>query len=251
MEIGWGWALILVILANVLLVGALAVLVLGAECMCRTERWRKYGEAALLIPAAWLMLGLGWYTRMHDSEREAAYENMRAALIRCGEMLKNGERERLKLQLTFFLRSPEAKKGMYSFSVAFLRAVAPEKASAEGTGRGTLVPEARYGAMCLVFLGIWGVMFLCRAKPTIRCGYLFGVCILCFGIWWCAAGEYRGRGEMVRLLGARWDVELLLDEISRPGEIAPELLPQLENPGTDGPPYIRLPLRPKPENEER
>ena len=74
------------------------------------------------------------------------------------------------------------------------------------------------------------------------------MCILCFGIWWCEAGEYRGRGEMVRLLGARWDVELLLDEISRPGEIAPGFLKQLENPERQAYSYIRL-LPPR-ESEE-
>ena len=56
---------------------------------------------------------------------------------------------------------------------------------------------------------------------------------------------------MVRLLGARWAVELLLDEISRPGEIAPGFLKQLENPERQGYSYIRLLPPRESENQRR
>ena len=206
-------------------------LLLGWVCwrLFREKDGKGFAEGLLLVLTAALMGGAIWLAADYGIERRAAYDHMRAALIRCGEMLKNGEREALAQKLSAFVESPEMDSRLIPFTVAFEKAVgAEEPPPPERWEREALFPYAFWGGVCLVLIGIWAVMLGCGVEPRKRRGYLsvlaglslFGVILVSF------LGTVRlGYTKM----GLDKDVRRLAKEVARP-EIPPELLPQLENP---------------------
>ena len=224
--------------------GVPALLIWGGTRFGRTECGRKYGEAVFLaLLALMLIVGALLYV-YHDYRYQEAQSNMRAALIRCGEILKNGQREWLAQRLAVFAESPEMDLAPVPFSVAFLRAVAPDREAPAWRFEARLESYV-VGAVYVVLIGIWGMIVEGKAKPDTRRGYLVVLIVLTmffmFGGLFSFFFETQAAGDHFRR-----DVRRLAEEVARP-EIAPELLPLLERPEEDGFGYLwKLPKRDKP-----
>ena len=255
LQMGWAFFedLFLVTLSYVLIFAVIfgPPLLLGWGCwrLFRENGRKGFGEALLLVLTAALMVGQIWLFAARGIERRDAKSHMRAALIRCGEMLKNGEREVLTQKLAAFTGSPEMELELVPFSVAFRKAVGAEEPPPERWDGEDLLSCGFLGVLYLALIGVWAVMLGRGAEPRKRRGYLsvlagLSLCVLM--LVWLTGGILLGYNRM----WVRSDVRKLAEAVSGP-EVQPELLPQLENPGTDGLPYIRLPLRRGPENEER
>ncbi len=224
-----------------LLFGPIALAAWGCWRFTRTRLGEKYGERVLPGLIVLLMIGTPfWMASLDDKHREVE-DHMRAALIRCGEMLKNGEREVLAQKLSAFVESPEMHLDLLPFTVAFRKAVgaeAPPPPAWTLPGPMTMIVLGGYIAVCLVLLGVWVLMFRRKSKLMKRHEYL----ILLFGL--SLAGIYiPWVGDQARtgysITGIRYDVRQLAEAVSGP-EVPPELLPQLENPEPQAYSYIRL-----------
>lgn len=213
----------------------------GYWILIRTRFGEKFGERVFGVPIVFLMIGNPFFMDVSYGKFLEARDNMRAALIRCGEMLKNGEREVLAQKLSAFVESPEMHLDLLPFTVAFQKAVgaeAPPLPAWTLPGPMTMIVLGGYIAVCLVLLGVWVLMFRRKSKLTKRHEYL----ILLFGL--SLAGIYiPWVGDQARtgysITGIRYDVRQLAEAVSGP-EVPPELLPQLENPEPQAYSYIRL-----------
>lgn len=255
LQIGWALleSLFMLLLVNVLMFAVFIgpPLLLGWVCwrLLRKKEGKGFGEGLLLAMTAALMVGQIWLFAARGIERRDAKSHMRAALIRCGEMLKNGEHEVLAQKLAAFTGSPEMELELVPFTVAFGKAVGAEEPPPERWDWEDLLSCGFWGVLYLALIAIWAVMLGRGTEPRKRRGYLAvlaGISLCSLMVVWLIGGILLGYNRM----WVRSDVRKLVEAVSGP-EVQPELLPQLENPGTDGLPYIRLPLRPKPENAGR
>ena len=226
-------------------------LLLGWVCwrLLRKKEGKGFGEGLLLALIALLMIGTpSLMAIFHEKHREVG-DHMRAALIRCGEMLKNGEREVLAQELSAFVESPEMHLDLLPFTVAFRKAVGaeepppPERTLPDSVTR---IALGCYGAVCLLLLGVWVLMFLRKAESKKRHVYLIVLfCLSCSGVFTVWVGDGVQTGYSITAI--RHDVRVLAEAVARP-EVPSELLPQLENPEPRAYSYIRL-LPPR-ESEE-
>ena len=223
-------------------------LLLGWGCwrLFRENGRKGFGEGLMLALTAALMVGQIWLFAARGIEYRGAHSHMRAALIRCGEMLKNGEREVLAQKLAAFTRSPEMELELVPFTVAFGNAVGAEEPPPERWDGEDLFSCAFWGVLYLALIAIWAVMLGRGTEPRKRRGYLAvlaGISLCSLMVVWLIGGIHLGYNRM----WVRSDVRKLAEAVSGP-EIQPELLPRLENPEPQGYSYIRL-LPPR-ESEE-
>ena len=214
----------------------------GYWILIRTRFGEKFGERVFGVPIVFLMIGNPFFMDVSYGKFLEARDNMRAALIRCGEMLKNGEREVLAQKLAVFAESPERDLAPLPFAAAFRKAVGAEEPPPPPwtpPEKTTMIALGVYSAVWFVLLGVWGLMFWRKSKLTKRHVYLillFSMSLVCVFLAWA--------GIMVRSgysgTAIRHDVRGLAEAVSRP-EIPPELLPQLEDPKPRAYSYIRLP----------
>ncbi len=213
----------------------------GYWILIRTRFGEKFGERVFGVPIVFLMIGNPFFMDISYGKFVEARDNMRAALIRCGEMLKNGEREVLAQKLSAFVESPEMKRDFFPFTVALRNAVGAEDASPpERTPPEpmTMIVLGSYIAVCLVLIGIWLRMLRRGIKPEKRREYLLLLFVLSLVVMFVVSNQAHVRNEYA-VNDARFDVRLLVEAVARP-EVPPELLPQLENPEPQAYSYIRL-----------
>ena len=230
-----------------LLIAPIVLAAWGCWRFTRTRLGEKYGERVLLGLIVLMIIGTPSFLTVSYGHFLKQGDNMRAALIRCGEMLKNGEREVLAQKLAAFVKSPEMDLAPLPFAAAFRKAVGAEEPPPPPwtpPEKTTMIALGVYSAVWFVLLGVWGLMFWRKSKLTKRHGYLillFSMSLVCVFLAWA--------GIMVRSgysgTAIRHDVRGLAEAVSRP-EIPPDLLPQLENPEPCGFSYIRLPGAPNP-----
>ena len=219
-------------------------LLLGWGCwrLFRENGRKGFGEGLMLALTAALMVGQIWLFAARGIEYRGAHSHMRAALIRCGEMLKNGEREVLAQKLSAFVESPEMDLGLLPFTVAFRNAVGAEAPPPPERWDGEdLLSCGFWGVLYLALIAIWAVMLGRGTEPRKRRGYLAvlaGISLCSLMVVWLIGGIHLGYNRM----WVRSDVRKLAEAVSGP-EIQPELLPRLENPEPQGYSYIRLPRR--------
>ncbi len=215
-------------------------LLLGWGCwrLFRENGRKGFGEGLMLALTAALMVGQIWLFAARGIEYRGAHSHMRAALIRCGERLKNGEREVLAQKLAAFTGSPEMELELVPFTVAFGNAVGAEEPPPERWDWEDLLSCGFWGVLYLALIAIWAVMLGRGTEPRKRRGYLAvlaGISLCSLMVVWLIGGIHLGYNRM----WVRSDVRKLAEAVSGP-EVPPELLPRLENPEPQGYSYIRL-----------
>ena len=176
-----------------------------------------------------------------DLSRAETRRNMTLALMQCGKMLRDGEREALAQDVARLTASAEVMQGdAYLIAKRFRETVLPGPTAGEGTTaiaaagillNGTLI----WGVLAVV----WLIAYLRRYRPERRRLLLLvlsgiGLSLLALAV----------SGRMVdtayRTNAIRQDLRTLSEALAKP-EPPPELLPQLEKPRHNSYWWLRLP----------
>lgn len=177
-----------------------------------------------------------------DLSRREVRRNMTLALMQCGKMLRNGEREALARDVARLTASEEAMQSdAYLIAKRFREIVLPGPTAGEGTAAVAAAGILMNGVLIWgVLTGVWLIAYLRRYRPERRRLLLLvltGVGLILLAV----AVSGRMVDSAYRANGVRFDLRLLHEALSRP-EIPPELLPQLEKPRNRSYRFL-LPLR--------
>ena len=210
------------------------------------DRLSSRGKEGVLFAIFSLLLLLAFTTwARFVASRDEFHRNMRLALMQCGAMLRNGQKEELSHKIVE-LRESEAFKEHYGcdgflpqqpylMSKAFRETMLPETVDTRRISGAVLLVG---GGIWGIFLVVWMLLHLCRAHSERRLVFLkSSICISAFFLFAAFVGRSVDNGY--RINGLNFDLNGLQQALSRP-DIPLELFELLENPLERGP-YQYLP----------
>ena len=176
-----------------------------------------------------------------DLSRREVRRNMTLALMQCGKMLREGEREILARDVARLTASAEVMQSdAYLIAKRFRETVLPGPAAGEGTAAVAASGILLNGVLIwCVLTGAWLIAYLRRYRPERR--RLLLPVLTGIGLFLLAVAV---SGRMVdsayRTNAIRQDLRKLSGALAKP-EPPPELLPQLEKPRHHSYWWLRLP----------
>lgn len=176
-----------------------------------------------------------------DLSRREVRRNVALALMQCGKMLRDGEREALARDVARLTASEEVMRSdAYLIAKRFRETVLPGPTAGEGTTAIAAAGILLNGVLIWgVLTGAWLIAYLRRYRPERRrllLVVLTGIGLILFAV--AVAG--RMVDAAYRSNAIRQDLRTLSEALAKP-EPPPELLPQLEKPRHHSYWWLRLP----------